>query len=377
MRETSPVDEDSSLPEANRFSDEMAKLRRCCWQFYCLVDELPGDNDFVRKMILGRDVFVQNFNGLLRGFHNICSHRGFPLRCAESGRGIVRCGFHGWVYDADGVPRGIPRNTELFQLDPAGQEALGLTPVRLERVGRFLFVALSEECAPTPEYLSPFIPLLEALSATANRIVLRTTTVARANWKLAYEITLDDYHIQMVHPTTFGAGDVRPAWRYVYERAGWHSSLLTRRDRDWNFDSYWQDLISGIVDNTGYKVHQIFPNLLVSVEPTTLNVCAYRPLDADHTQVDLRHFDWKANPLSDQRVRELQEGVLAIESEDRSAVEVLQATRERPTRPDGPLGGLERRIGWFREAYAGAMRWHPDKSVGQGESSSRGTDQKP
>lgn len=114
------------------------------WQFVGFSEDLANHNDWVRGTVSGLDVFVQNFNGELRGYHNVCQHRGFPLRREPRGNGTVQCGFHGWVYDRHGVPTGIPRNRELFCLSRERQSELAIPPVRVTTVGRFVYAALAE-----------------------------------------------------------------------------------------------------------------------------------------------------------------------------------------------------------------------------------------
>lgn len=114
------------------------------WQLVGVSDDLANHNDWVRRTVSGVDVFVQNFNGELRGYHNVCQHRGFPLRREARGNGTVQCGFHGWVYDRHGVPTGIPRNRELFCLSRERQSELAIPPVRVATIGRFVFAALCE-----------------------------------------------------------------------------------------------------------------------------------------------------------------------------------------------------------------------------------------
>jgi phenylpropionate dioxygenase-like ring-hydroxylating dioxygenase large terminal subunit len=339
------------LGEAS-FAAEMDDLARGTWQFFCSTDELSASGDWVAKTVLTRPVFVQHFEGRLRAFLNICSHRGFPLRCAGRGNSIVQCGFHGWVYDALGVPTGIPRNAELFALDERDRRALALPSVRVETIGRFVFVALSDEAPELRTYLGPLASVFEACSARVNRLFYHHDFETHSNWKLAWEITLEDYHLQMVHSNNFGSGEPRPLYRYVYQRHDLHSSLLTRRDPDWKFDSYWSDLQRGVVDHTGYKIHQAFPNLLAALEPNSLNVCIYTPLDSERTAVELRFFDWADNILSDERVQSLVAVGEAVQLQDQHAIETLASAASSWGQRRDVLGRLEERIGWFRESYS-------------------------
>ena len=76
------------------------------------------DGDWFRATLGRRGVFVQRFGEELRGFENVCVHRFFPLRVENKGNGPIRCGFHHWQYNKDGLAVGIPKCKELFGITP-------------------------------------------------------------------------------------------------------------------------------------------------------------------------------------------------------------------------------------------------------------------
>ncbi|MDG3443022.1 Rieske 2Fe-2S domain-containing protein [Nitrospirillum amazonense] len=76
-------------------------------------------------------VVVQNFQGALKAFRNVCSHRYALIHDQPCGRGLLRCPYHGWVYDAAGVPIGIPFDDSDFHLDAEARRRLALAPVGL------------------------------------------------------------------------------------------------------------------------------------------------------------------------------------------------------------------------------------------------------
>jgi choline monooxygenase len=336
------------------FTVEREGLARGTWQFFGLTDELAADGDWLRKTVLGTDVFVQNFDGNLRGYRNVCSHRGFPLRQGDKGNGAVQCGFHGWVYDREGVPTGIPRNAELFQLDREGQKGLALSAVRVETVGRFVFVTLSAGSAPVRDYLGAYAALFSAVSGQMGEAFFHDVSPTRANWKLCVEITLDDYHPQVLHPTTLGAGEPLKPFQCYYRRDGIHSCLLKRRDADWTFESYWSDLGAGLVDRTGYKIHHVFPNVLLSFMKDWVILSRYEPEGPGTTRVETTQCAWSDEVPTRETTRALTEQSKTFLEEDRSAVQALHGMLEQKTRAD-TLGALEERIVWFHDSYRRIM----------------------
>jgi len=90
-------------------------------------------------------VTIQNFRGQIVGFLNVCSHRATQMRVCGRGNGLLRCPYHGWVYNQSGVPVGIPDNDRLFQLTTTDREALALRSVAVEARGGLLFLRLSDD----------------------------------------------------------------------------------------------------------------------------------------------------------------------------------------------------------------------------------------
>lgn len=110
-----------------------------------LAEALAHDGDHATLDLAACSITAQNFRGTLKAFWNVCSHRAIQMRDggdgdAQRGHGILRCPYHGWSYDAAGIPRGIPDNDWLYGLDAAGCRALALRPAGLRQWGNFLFV---------------------------------------------------------------------------------------------------------------------------------------------------------------------------------------------------------------------------------------------
>lgn len=330
------------------FSAELTTLGRRCWQFVGTTDEL-GPDGWVRVRVWGIDVFVQNYRGQLRGYHNVCQHRGFPIRREREGRGPAICGFHAWNYDEHGVPVGVARNSELFRFTREERQAMALPPVRVETVGKLVFAALDAEVPPLREYLGRYARLIETISARLGARRQRATAEPRANWKLCYEVTLDEYHVQFVHPESFRADPI-PVWGCVYERDGVHSQLLRRRTADWSFGSFWDDAARGEYEFAGYKIHHLFPNLLIAVARGVIVVTTFVPLEHDRTATEYRMFEVIGDPYDDAWWDGAVANDAQISGEDRAVAEAQQEVMAQLSRPP-VFGALEERVAWFHEAY--------------------------
>jgi Rieske 2Fe-2S family protein len=95
-------------------SDEVFDLeRRRIFQdgWFCVgrAEEAPENGSFFVTDIAGESVLiVRGEDGLLRGFLNVCRHRGSRL-CDGAGRmRVIRCPYHAWSYRLDGRLRSTP-----------------------------------------------------------------------------------------------------------------------------------------------------------------------------------------------------------------------------------------------------------------------------
>ena len=85
-------------------------------------------------------------DGTLRGFHNLCQHRGHRLLQETGTVAAITCPYHAWVYDQDGTckrARGTERTPEF------DRSCFSLKPVLLEVIAdKLVFFNLDPDAAP-------------------------------------------------------------------------------------------------------------------------------------------------------------------------------------------------------------------------------------
>ena len=166
IRETrAPENEEATemqrtLPSSAYLSGEAFEREReriFATEWFCAGREeaLPSAGDFLKVDVAGESVLiVRTRSGDLRGFYNVCRHRGSrividdPPPSAEAQgmtgrfRGSMVCPYHGWTYGLTGELRAAPFLTEG---DGLRREELSLHPVGVDTWGGFVFVHLSPE----------------------------------------------------------------------------------------------------------------------------------------------------------------------------------------------------------------------------------------
>jgi len=135
------------------------------WFHLCMEDDLATPNAFVTTRVGAVPLVAQNIKGRVVAFRNVCTHRFAVIHGEPAGCGPLRCPYHGWSFDADGVPVGLPFNPTDFQLEAEGRRRLALHPASLARCGRLVFVRVAIEGPSLEEELgSGLFARLAALS---------------------------------------------------------------------------------------------------------------------------------------------------------------------------------------------------------------------
>lgn len=355
-----------ALTGAEAFREEQARIGEV-WTLLGLASDVARDGDWFRATLGGRSVFVQRFKDELRGFENVCAHRFFPLRTKDRGNGPIRCGFHHWQYNKDGLAVGIPNCQELFGVIPRELGAR-LKSIELARCGSLIFGKFPGEVhnSSLEEYLGPGFDILQAMWRE-DRAPYVDHCEIKANWKLGHHISLDDYHIVAVHPDSFGKHGYHPVEKTRYFRFGRHSAYFWGASEGVVNETAAQ-CRAGTYRPTDYRILQFFPNLVaVHFEAAgTWYVLLQQYVPVAHNRTLLRSI-YRAAPFPPQDAGFLRTAMRKIAApflpwivplylrkivrEDNEVCEQLQAAAEQI---DGPmiLGKQEERIAWFEENYA-------------------------
>lgn len=346
------------------------------WVFLGYQTDVPKLDDWIRTELAGESIFIQRFKSGIRAFKNRCAHRHFPLRNEDSGSGPIICGFHHWRYNEDGIAYGIPHCKDVFGKTPK-EIGARLETIEIDTCGDLIFGRLMTEDHDRPN-------LQVWLGETYNiiKFIGEDTPIARpsivsevaANWRLLMHISLDDYHIVAVHPSTFGSKGYlnKEAVRYI--RIGNHSAFMPGKTAD-ELQIMSQACADGTFALDGYCIFQFFPNLIMILTESTsvlghrfhhVLFQHFRPQSIGKTISTTR---WKPLTPGAQRgqapglFRRVAEpfvsigvrfGARKIHREDNQICEELQTNIEWKNGP-GILSRQEQRIAWFEDTYAAAL----------------------
>ncbi len=206
-------------------------------------------------------VLVRGHDGVLRGFLNVCRHRG--ARLVHDDEGCARrftCSFHAWTYDTAGTLVGLPGAAGFAGLDRADH---GLVEVPcVERDGMVWCTPAVDGDLDLDTHLGALGDLFAACGfETAERFV--SHRLGATNWKLAVDTYLEGYHFASLHPDTINTIN--------------HNDLVA-------LDTYGSHSRQGFPRRTVHQLHdqprdewrvldhitcvfQVFPNVALTLSP--------------------------------------------------------------------------------------------------------------
>jgi Rieske 2Fe-2S family protein len=266
-----------------------------CREWICVGREsdIPGAGDSKVLDVIGESVLlVRNEVGALRGFYNVCRHRGaqlcgtaLPGRAAPAGVAgkRIRCPYHSWSYSLDGDLVATP------YVDGIDRSKFSLYPVGVETWGGFVFVHLAPSSANS---------LAEQVGTAATRTTrypldrLRAGHVIRydvaANWKIIVENYNECYHCGGVHPELC---DIVPSFR----RNGggnldWEHGI-PHREGAYTFTSTGETTRAPFPDLNGdervrHFGEVLYPNLFLSLSCEHVAAFMLQPKGPDRTLIE-------------------------------------------------------------------------------------------
>lgn len=304
--------------------------------------DLARPGDYVAEALAGWPLLViRDKEGVLKGFHNVCRHRAGPL--VEDGcghAGLLRCRYHGWVYDMDGRLARRPGFVE-------GKDAFDGVTLALKRIAvaewrGFVFVNLDMDAAPLVDSLGDLVTATAEIPIERYRFFRRQTYDLPFNWKTYTDNYLEGYHIPLMHKglardLDMASYRVENAHRVSIHRSG------TREQGAYQGLFMWR-----------------WPNNTIGVYGSGFNICRILPVSPQQLRLTFDfYFDPEAG-LSEEAKEQAASTTCAVVEEDFPMCEIVQRNLEAGIYEAGPLSPKhEQGVAYFhrlvREATTGAV----------------------
>ena len=169
------------------------------WQFLCHESKLSEPGSYVTASIQGQSVFAtRDHNGELRGFYNVCKHRGHELLSGEGNKKLIVCPYHAWCYNLDGSLKAARRSEVLKNFTKSD---IHLEPVRVEIFCHMVFVNLDPNAQALAEQSGNLANEIMHYAADLPNLKFahRLSYNIKANWKTVVDNFLECYHCPVAH----------------------------------------------------------------------------------------------------------------------------------------------------------------------------------
>jgi Rieske 2Fe-2S family protein len=167
-------------------------------QWYVLghASEVPDAGSFIVRDLLGESLIIlRDAERVVRGYYNVCRHRGSRICAADGKASSLVCPYHAWSYRLDGTLRAAPAMSPDINL-----KALSLHSAPVREVGGVILGSLLGDPAKLDAIAAAAEPMLQYHGIPNARVAARRSYPTRANWKLVMENFTECYHCYPAHP---------------------------------------------------------------------------------------------------------------------------------------------------------------------------------
>ncbi|MFT3989472.1 aromatic ring-hydroxylating oxygenase subunit alpha [Aestuariivirga sp.] len=253
------------------------------WNYGCHVSQVAAPGSFATVQVADQNIAIlRGQDGVLRAFHNVCSHRAHELLKGCGTAKLITCPYHAWTYHTDGRLRSAvgQKSVSGFQA-----EEFALKPVQLEVYAGFVFVNLDMEAPPLRSQAGDLEQeMLKACPKIADlTFAYRLTYEVKGNWKNVVDNFLECYHCQVAHPAFVELVDIQ---NYRTKTHGIYSSHISPPGSCANAAySFSKD------EERDYSAWWLWPNVTFGVFPGTDNVLMFHMLPTG-PETTVEHLDF-------------------------------------------------------------------------------------
>ena len=188
-------------PEFLRLEEQ--RLWPRVWQIACREEELPHVGSYITYNIMNESIVVVRVSEReIKGFFNVCQHRGRRLTegCGRMSR--FHCTFHGWQYHLDGSIARVLDRDDWAGCSDFSDADLSLKEVRVGTWAGWVFINMDLNAEPLSEYLAPVQQYIDPYEMDKMRYRWYVSVKVPCNWKVGVEAFNEAYHAWATHPQT-------------------------------------------------------------------------------------------------------------------------------------------------------------------------------
>lgn len=306
--------------DPDTYKRERALIFTANWSLFTWAAKVEAPGSYVTGTLAGYPIIVlRDRAGVLRGFHNVCRHRGAMLLQGEGRCGaVVTCPYHAWAYQDDGR---LLKATEFGDAPDFDAQEWALRAVDVEAWRGLVFVRIKTGGPGLAEWLGPIVDMAADYDLEGQHFFMKKERDVAIDWKAYAENYLECYHCRMMHPGLCESVDIN---RYAVD---------VHRD-EWFFHLHAPKREGGLT--RGLYFYR-FPYLMLNLYDWGSSIATVEPLGPGR----VRHINWYLfTDIAPERAEENRasaEWSAQIVTEDLAMVEGVQRNLEAGIYQRGPL----------------------------------------
>ena len=344
-----PLERSRNLAAAFYGDAQIADLERSAifasaWQLVGHSSQVTAPGDYFTTTIGKVPLIIcRDDDGVVRGFHNVCRHRGGPVACNSGSVEHFRCQYHGWRYSLNGQ---LLEATDFGEAEHFVTDRVHLRSIAIHEWRGLLFAH------PGQTAMSPEIPkALESLLSDGHP--LETYRFARSktyrldcNWKIYVDNYLEGYHVPELHPGLNAQLVFNEYTAQVFDECSvQHSPLQCTITR------------GGAATGSAVYIH-LFPNQMLNCLPGRLQTNRIVPVTTSSCDVIFDYY--YADDVTEEDRKADQDSAHQTQLEDQDICAIVQRNMESGAYISGRLSpkweeALWAFQNWYRERVGAAL----------------------
>ncbi len=248
----------------------------------------PGDQKAFR---IGDEgvLLVRGQDLALRGFYNVCRHRGHELLECGALRNVraIKCPYHAWVYSLDGTLSAAPRFGDVPGFEKADYP---LVAARVHEWHGCVFVNASGDAPDFMDHIGNLDELVAPWEPERMFVGASHDYVVGANWKTITENYHECYHCPSIHPELCVVTPVDSGENYPHTGV-WVGGSMELMDFAATMSLTGESKgvrIRRLSDKQAREVYYfgLFPNLLISLHPDYVMTHRFDPVGPAESRVE-------------------------------------------------------------------------------------------
>jgi Rieske 2Fe-2S family protein len=284
------------------FAEEQENIFAKQWVLVGHQNQIATPGDYFVAAVAGESlIVVRDQRAVIRGFYNVCRHRGTRLKEDACGHvSAIQCPYHAWTYGLDGRLIGAPHMDQVPGFDKGDYS---LHAVNLALWEGLIFVNLADSgnastqrggYIPLERWFGPLAGKFAHWNLAKLQSAKRIEYDVKANWKLMFENYSECYHCPGVHPMLSKVSPYDSAENDLTEGPFLGGFMKINKGAGLTMSGKACALPVGDVENLQQVFYySIFPNMLLSLHPEYVMVHQLWPQSPERTLISC---DWFFHP---------------------------------------------------------------------------------